>query len=215
MKNGCLILASASPRRRELLAQIGLSAQVSPANIDETPLEGESAAQYVERLALTKSGSVVETLAARASSEGPFYVIGSDTSVVLDGEILGKPDGEADFERTMRRLSGRSHQVMTAFAVIKIDNSSSPIRQQTVSSVVTTDVCFRSLSNLEISRYWQSGEPRDKAGGYGIQGLGSIFVERITGSYSNVVGMPLNELAIVLQDLGYDVWQDNPLVVKE
>lgn len=190
-----LILASASPRRAELLEQIGLTFRVQPADIDETVLTGESAEQYVERLAREK--------AQRVASQNPdSLVLGSDTSVVLDGEILGKPVSAAEAQTTLARLSGQTHQVMTAVALAQ--------QGCCQSSLVATSVSFRSLSDAEIRAYVATGEPMDKAGSYGIQGLGGIFVSELKGSYSAVVGLPLQETARLLAEAGQPVWQTWP-----
>ncbi|KPP99789.1 nucleoside triphosphate pyrophosphatase [Marinobacter sp. HL-58] len=187
-----IVLASASPRRAELLRQIGLSFRVCAADIDETPAAGESARHYVERLARGKA------LAVQAAEPGAI-VIGSDTSVVLDGRILGKPADRQDAADMLRQLSGASHEVMTAVAIAH--------KNACDSLVAVTDVRFRWLSDEEIDAYVATGEPMDKAGGYGIQGRGGIFVEELRGSYSAVVGLPLRETAELLADAGYPVWE--------
>jgi len=186
-------LASASPRRRELLTQIGVTFELAPVDIDETPLANESARAYVERLAQEKA------TAAFARIDHPdAVVLGSDTSVIIDDEILTKPADAADAKRMLQRLSGNRHQVFTAVAVL------SQNRQQQV--CVATDVDFRTLSDAEIERYIATGEPMDKAGSYGIQGKGAILVEKISGSYSNVVGLPLTETAALLTNFNIQVW---------
>ncbi|MHA7926570.1 MAG: Maf family protein [Marinobacter sp.] len=190
-----IILASASPRRAELLQQIGLNFSVLPADIDETPEPDEAPEHYVERLAREKALAVAET-----SPE--CLVLGSDTSVVLDGIILGKPSDPADARDTLARLSGATHQVMTAVALAK--------EGQCQSCLVITEVGFRGLSAGEIEAYVASGEPMDKAGSYGIQGLGGIFVNELRGSYSAVVGLPLQETAALLAGAGYPVWKNWP-----
>lgn len=190
-----IILASASPRRAELLQQIGLNFSVLPADIDETPEPDETPEHYVERLAREKALAVAE-------SSPECLVLGSDTSVVLDGRILGKPTDPADARKTLARLSGATHQVMTAVA-LATDG-------QCQSVLVTTEVCFRQLSAAEIEAYVASGEPMDKAGSYGIQGLGGIFVNELRGSYSAVVGLPLQETAALLAGAGYPVWKNWP-----
>ncbi|MBW4933857.1 Maf family protein [Marinobacter sp. F4206] len=190
-----VILASASPRRSELLQQIGVSFTVQPADVDETPGPGEGAEHYVERLARDKA------LAVSASSPEAL-VLGSDTSVVLNGVILGKPADRGDAVETLRMLSGATHQVMTAVALAK--------GSRCESRVVITDVTFRPLSKAEIEAYAASGEPMDKAGSYGIQGLGGIFVSNLRGSYSAVVGLPLLETAALLADAGHPVWESWP-----
>lgn len=187
-----IVLASASPRRAELLRQIGLSFRVRPADIDETPGTGESARHYVERLARGKA------LAVQAA-EPNAIVIGSDTSVVLAGEILGKPRDSQEAVGMLRQLSGATHQVMTAVAVASANACES--------RVAVTDVRFRRLSDEEIAAYVATGESMDKAGGYGIQGRGGIFVEELRGSYSAVVGLPLQETAELLAGAGCPVWE--------
>ncbi|MBB5322115.1 Maf family protein [Marinobacter oulmenensis] len=195
-----LILASASPRRAELLTQIGLSFRVQPANIDETPAAAESALAYVERMAREKALAV-------AGQHPEDLVLGSDTSVVLDGLILGKPESDQQARETLNSLSGVTHQVMTAVALARGEFC------DTVVSV--TDVTFRDLSDDEIAAYVATGEPADKAGSYGIQGRGGIFVSELKGSYSAVVGLPLQETADLLAQAGYPVWQGWPGGSKE
>ncbi|XKH01417.1 Maf family nucleotide pyrophosphatase [Marinobacter nauticus] len=188
-----LILASASPRRTELLTSIGVSFDVQPADIDETPGPDETAYDYVERLAREKAEAV-------ALSSPHQLVMGSDTSVVLEGEILGKPATQAEARSMLARLSGNTHQVMTAVALVEKG------RCQHVVSV--TNVTFRQLEADEIDAYVATGEPMDKAGGYGIQGLGGIFVTDLQGSYSAVVGLPLQETAALLAQAGHPVWRN-------
>ena len=190
-----LILASASPRRAELLQQIGLRFSVRPAEIDETPEPDETPEHYVERLAREKA-----LVVAVSFPESP--VLGSDTSVVLGGVILGKPADAAEARATLEQLSGATHQVMTAVA-LACDGVCH-------SRLVVTEVRFRALSADEIEAYVASGEPMDKAGSYGIQGLGGIFVKELRGSYSAVVGLPLQETAALLADAGYPVWRTWP-----
>lgn len=187
-----IILASASPRRSELLTQMGVPFIVQPAHIDESTRASEAPGDYVERLAREKA------LAVSAHFPGK-WVLGSDTSVVLDAEVLGKPSNQSDAEAMLARLSGKTHQVMTGIALARDDRCESRL--------VTTEVCFRVLSKSEITAYAASGEPMDKAGSYGIQGLGGIFVKEIKGSYSAVVGLPLQETAALLADAGYPVWK--------
>ena len=184
-----IALASASPRRRELLAQLGVNYTLVKADIDESVRAAEDAKTYVQRLALAKAE------AGLARLPEPKPVLGADTIVVIDNQILGKPADFADFKRSMHLLSGRCHQVMTAIALVS--------RQHKLQQLVCTDVCFRTLTDREIEQYWQSGEPKDKAGGYGIQGLGGRFVKRINGSYTAVVGLPLCETEQLLQQ-----WQE-------
>lgn len=190
-----IILASASPRRSELLAGMGVPFTVQPAHIDETPRESEPPGAYVERLAREKALAVY--------AEHPQQlVLGSDTSVILDQTILGKPGDAAEARDMLTRLSGRTHQVITAIAVVTEGGCQS--------LQVLTEVTFRSLSEEEIAAYVATGEPMDKAGGYGIQGLGGIFVKQLKGSYSAVVGLPLQETAALLADAGCIVWKHWP-----
>jgi septum formation protein len=189
-----LFLASGSPRRRELLTQIGVPFTVLSAQIDETPLSNEIPAAYVERLA---RGKAEAGLALLAVDQG--CVLGADTAVVLDGQILGKPLDEADALQMLAALSGREHEVLTAIAVVN--------NQRCETSVVASRVRFRSVSTGEARAYWASGEPQDKAGSYAIQGLAAIFVESLQGSYSAVVGLPLCETAEMLGRFGIPCWQ--------
>lgn len=190
-----IILASASPRRSELLTQIGVPFSVQPAHIDETPRASEAPGEYVERLAREKALAISSSLPEET-------VLGSDTSVVLNGAILGKPINEAEAASMLSQLSGKTHQVMTAIAVVRGEHSESHL--------VITDVRFRDLSQSEIAAYVATGEPMDKAGSYGIQGLGGIFVKQLKGSYSAVVGLPLQETAALLANAGCIVWKHWP-----
>lgn len=188
-----LYLASGSPRRRELLTQIGVPFTPVSAPIDETPLPGESAEAYVERLAVAKAE------AGLASLGSPALTLGADTAVVLDGRILGKPENREHALAMLAELSGRAHQVLTAVAVSD--------GQRCQSLCVASNVRFRATSPAEAERYWASGEPADKAGGYAIQGLGAVFVTGLEGSYSAVVGLPLSETAELLGQFGIACWQ--------
>ena len=188
-----LYLASQSPRRRELLAQIGVQHQVVAASIDESRRSGEPAEQYVQRLAREKAAAGWRQLPILGLSAAP--VLGADTAVVVDGDILGKPSDAADAQMILRRLSGRSHDVMTGVAIC--DGVSEQVR------ISRTRVWFRALDDDEIAHYWNTGEPADKAGAYGIQGFAATFVERIDGSYSGVVGLPLFETAELLRLYGF------------
>lgn len=187
-----LVLASSSPRRRELLQQIGVEFDVRVSPVDETPLPAEDPQAYVRRLAIIKAQASV-----LVDDQRP--VLGADTTVVCDGQILGKPENLADAQRILGMLSGRRHQVLTAIALVH--------GQSVLSEVVITDVLFRTISPAEIEQYWASGEPCDKAGAYGIQGKGAVFVSRIEGSYSAVVGLPLAETAALLTKSGVPLWQ--------
>ena len=182
MAEANLILASKSPRRAELLKQIGLQFVVRSSDIDEVAFSGESADKFVERMAFEK---------ARACEASPqTIVLAADTIVELDGAILGKPSDRAAGISMLQRLSGRSHRVLTGVVVVKGEARSQ--------CVVKTSVRFREIDQGEAARYWDSGEPKDKAGGYGIQGLGGVFVAELTGSYSNVMGLPIFETAQLL-----------------
>jgi len=182
-----LILASASPRRAELLQQIGLTFEVCAADIDETPQACELPRDYVLRMAKEKALAI-------APRFPQAVVIASDTSVVVDGTVLGKPVDAEDASRMLQLLSGRSHQVMTSVCVYSAEYTDLVVNE--------TDVWFKPLSAAEIEAYWRCGEPVDKAGAYAIQGLGAMFVERIDGSYSGVMGLPLFDVARMLHDAG-------------
>ena len=191
-----LCLASASPRRRELLWQIGVPHLVQPADLDERCAPHESPADYVARLALAKAKAI---LAARQGITPALPVLGADTTVSIDGLILGKPADLPQLRDMLGRLSGREHEVWSAVALV---GAGEPFCR-----LSCTRVRFRPLYLAEIERYWQSGEPCDKAGGYAIQGLGAVFVERIEGSFSGVVGLPLAETAAMLVAAGVPLWQ--------
>jgi septum formation protein len=188
-----LYLASGSPRRRELLTQIGVPFTQVAANIDETPLPGEAPEAYVRRLAVGKAN------AGWLASPADAVVLGADTAVILDGQILGKPIDSNDARRMLTALSGRQHHVLTAVAVCTAQG----VEQCCVRSLVR----FRAISAAEVDAYWASGEPADKAGAYAIQGLGAVFVEAIEGSYYAVVGLPLCETAALLARFGIACWQ--------
>jgi septum formation protein len=190
-----LFLASASPRRRELLAQIAVPCVTQIASIDENPLPDEPPAAYVERLAREKARAGLLALGEPADA----VVLGADTAVVLDGRILGKPADFAESRAMLRALSGRSHEVLTAVALVGGGRE--------VARVVSSEVSFRAISDAEIEAYWASGEPCDKAGSYGIQGLAAVFVNQLRGSYSAVVGLPLCETAELLGEFGIACWQ--------
>jgi septum formation protein len=182
-----VILASQSPRRRELLTLVGITHEVRPADIDEAYLPGEVPSEHAERLARGKCAVIAER-------EPDALVIGSDTIVVVDGEVLGKPKDEGDAAHMLRRLSGRSHIVVTAVAVAW--------RGEIRSAVEEVNVTFHSLSDDDITAYIATREPMDKAGAYGIQGFGATIVERVDGDYFAVMGLPLQLLVRVLRELG-------------
>ena len=188
------MLASRSPRRSQLLAQIGVAHQVLAVDFDEARLPGEPPRAFVERLARDKA------LHSRSACPGRRPLLTADTIVVLDGEIFGKPRNESDALAMLRALSGRSHEVMTAVAVCD---------GETVCSTVSVSrVRFRELREAECRAYWLTGEPADKAGAYAVQGLGAVFIERLEGSYSGVMGLPLFETAQLLKAAGVPVWQE-------
>jgi septum formation protein len=186
-----LVLASGSPRRRELLAGLGLRFTVVVPDVDETPVPGEDPAAYVERLARAKADAVADRF-----DRGRPVVLAADTTVALAGSILGKPTDGADAAVMLRALSGRTHQVHTGVAVVGPDHRAS--------SVTTTEVTFRSLSRGEIAAYVESDESLDKAGGYGIQGEAGRFVAALQGSASNVVGLPVAQTLALLARAGLD-----------
>jgi septum formation protein len=193
-----LILASASPRRRELLAQAGFSFTVESADVDESRREGEEPGVYVLRLAVEKARAVFarhpshddETVVNGAPDV--LVVLGADTSVVLDGEILGKPADAADAARMLRRLSGRTHQVLTGVAAVT--------RAGVLSSVETTEVVFAPIPESELAVYCATTEPLDKAGASGIQGYAARWIPRIDGDYFNVMGLPIARTAKLIED---------------
>jgi septum formation protein len=186
-----LVLASASPRRKELLEQIGLEFSVMPSSVAETTRPDETPSDLVIRLSLAKARDIAERSDIQAR-----WIIGSDTVVVCNEQILGKPADDQDAAAMLRQLSGTSHLVVSGFAVIDR-------RQQTRrAEAVITKVHFRQLTEAEIARYIATGEPADKAGAYAIQGIGACFVNGIEGSYSNVVGLPLCRLTLALKELG-------------
>lgn len=186
-----VILASQSPRRRELLTLIGIAHEVLPADVDESVLPGEAPTAYAERLARAKASKI-------AVDQPDAVVIGSDTIVVLDGDILGKPADAADAAHTLRRLSGRTHTVHTAVAVGRGHRMNA--------SVESVEVTFRRLTDVQIAAYIATREPMDKAGAYGIQGYGATMVERVHGDYFAVMGLALGRLIDLLaaSGIGYD-----------
>lgn len=185
-----LYLASKSPRRRELLTQIGVSFEVLDVNADESQLDGESPFVYVQRVALAKAR------AGREKAADTRTVLAADTAVVLDGHVLGKPAGRNEAIDMLRRLSGRSHEVFTAVALVYD-------REQV--TVNRSRLCFRPLTETECAAYCDTDEPYDKAGGYAIQGRGATFITRLEGSYSGVMGLPLYETSQLLSFLGAPV----------
>lgn len=185
--NPLIYLASASPRRSALLAQIGVAHQVRAVDVDERVEPGETPAQYVRRLAMAKA----QTLWSRLDDTLGVAVLGSDTSVAIGDEILGKPRDRVHGLQMLQQLSGRTHQVYTAVAL----RSSAGCECR----LSVSDVTVRTLLPDEMDAYWLTGEPVDKAGGYGIQGAAALFIERISGSYSGIVGLPLYETGELLK----------------
>jgi septum formation protein len=187
MSTDFIYLASGSPRRRELLRQIGVSYRLIDTAVDETALEDEAPLAYVSRVAAAKVNAGWQC--SREPDDAP--VLAADTAVVLDGSILGKPRDQADALDMLRRLSGRSHEVLTAVAL----RSAAGLDGRVSRSVVT----FRSIDAAEAGAYWDTGEPRDKAGAYAIQGRAAVFIADLRGSYSGVMGLPLFETAELLR----------------
>ena len=190
-----LVLASASPRRRELLAQAGYTFDVRPANVPEDPHPGEEPVAYVARLAREKAEAVYRTLAANGGTElaggGELAVLGADTTVVVDGKILGKPEDAADAARMLRMLSGRTHRVITGVALATAEG--------TEVAAEATAVQFVTVPEEEIAAYVATGEPMDNAGAYAIQGRAARWIPRIEGCYFNVVGLPLALVTAMLE----------------
>lgn len=185
-----IVLASGSPRRRDLLEALDLKFLVRPADLDESVLPDEEPAPHVQRLARDKAAAVA------AAGE---LVLAADTVVVIDGQILGKPGGKAEAHQMLTRLSGRRHTVLTGVAVVD-GNDARPVH-----GLATTEVRIASLTPAEITWYVDTGEPLDKAGAYAIQGLGAMFVEEIEGNYTNVVGLPIPLTRALFRELGFDL----------
>ncbi|CAK1736823.1 nucleoside triphosphate pyrophosphatase YhdE [Vibrio crassostreae] len=205
MENKHLVLASGSPRRKELLSQLGYEFSVLVTDVEECKHAQETAEEYVKRLSLDKALAALSLLKDNPSERqhvvpssdtvdngSDVVVLGSDTVVVSQGQVLEKPSDFADSKRMLTQLANERHQVMTAVSVVSEE------KQRT--EIIITDVWFKPLSEKEIEQYWQTGEPCDKAGSYGIQGLGGRFVTRIEGSYYAVVGLPLFETDQLLQE---------------
>ncbi len=186
-----ICLASMSPRRRELLAQIGVPHSVIAAHVDESLLQGEAPADYVARLARLKATTVLQR-------DETLPVLAADTTVVLEGSLYGKPTGRADGLAMLESLAGTTHQVLTAVALAT--------EQGVALRVNRSSVRFRDIERAEMEAYWETGEPCDKAGSYAIQGYGAVFVAALTGSYSGVMGLPLFETAELLRDAGIHCW---------
>jgi septum formation protein len=186
-----LILASASPRRRELLERLGLRLVIAPADVDETPRPGERPDEYVTRIAAAKCDAVADGGAAATAPD--LAVVGADTIVIADHEIMGKPSDPDDARRMLGRLAGRRHEVTTAYRIRR--------GGKTLERAVTTAVSFRSLQPAELDAYLASGEWQGKAGGYAVQGIAGAFVTELRGSHTNVIGLPVAELLADLQAL--------------
>ncbi len=218
-----LLLCSASPRRRELLQQVGIDSWVFPVDIDETPRPHEGAERYVMRMAKEKLLRATELLCSHSAGvqfianhqiTAPLCMLASDTCGVLGTDptamdILTKPADVQHFLCMMRAMSGAEHLVMSAIAGVRLDvlkPDLRPLESMLLTRLCTTRVRFRSLGDDELLAYWHTGEPQDKAGGYGIQGMGALLVESIQGSYSNVVGLPLLETHELLSQLGFPSW---------
>ena len=197
MNQPLVILASASPRRAELLTQIGVTFEQQPADVDETRLISESPNTYVQRLAQAKA----HTALAKCND---CVVIGSDTVVVLENTVLGKPVDEQDHARMFAQLSGRTHDVLTAVTVMNNTRMSHALSKSSVT--------FASVSAADTARYWRTGEPRDKAGGYAIQGMAAMFIDSLTGSYSGVMGLPVRETARLLAEFAVISWLSEEVV---
>jgi nucleoside triphosphate pyrophosphatase len=190
-----MILASSSPRRAEILRDAGIPFTVCATQIDETPFPGESAQAMVARLAQAKARAAASLVNA---SDGDCIVIGADTTVELNGEILGKPDDAAHASEMLAKLSGCTHRVLTGMFILQLPGNA------TRAAVEISTVTFATLSEIEIAAYVSSGEPMGKAGGYAIQGLAGRFIPKIEGCYFNVVGLPLARLYALLRELGWE-----------
>lgn len=195
--SAAIYLASQSPRRRELLNQIGVPHAVIAAHVVEELHSHESASHYVQRLAREKAQAGLVAVAAQGLPEKP--VLGADTIVVCNNIVLEKPRNAEHAASMLRQLAGSTHQVMTAVALVS--------KQQLGVKLAITDVVFRPLNEAEIAAYWHTGEPQDKAGGYAIQGLGAVFVQQIRGSYSAVVGLPIEQTVELLSQFNVAWWQ--------
>ncbi len=187
-----IYLASASPRRRELLRQLGIEFEALPSNILEVRRAGESPADYVARVARDKAQFVARLVRERELPARP--VLGADTEVVLDEEVLGKPRDRVHGLEMLRRLAGRTHEVLSAVCVLHRDVEHAALS--------TSRVSFGALTEAEIAQYWETGEPQDKAGAYAIQGRAAAFIVRLEGSYSGVMGLPLHETAGIFKKIG-------------
>jgi septum formation protein len=200
-----IVLASASPRRSQLLHQLGVSHCIEVADVDESPRSGEDPGELALRLAGSKALAVAARLAAASiaandeSRPGQLPILAADTVVVLDRQLFGKPRDRDDALAMLAMLSGRSHRVLSAVALCN--------KSQLTTRLSESEVRFRELSHEECERYWQTGEPADKAGAYGIQGYASAFVAELRGSYSGVMGLPLYDTSLLLHQAGVAIWQ--------
>lgn len=185
-----LILASGSPRRKLLLEQLAIIFEIQPPDVDESVMAGEAPEIYVTRLSRKKAQSVAE------KRDSGAVILAADTTVVLHGNILGKPESKEHSVQILNELSGTRHDVLTGVSICR--------GSRTETFCVRTEVTFRQLDEREIAWYWETGEPQDKAGSYGLQGAGAAFVETLTGSYSNVIGLPLSETILMLRDFSID-----------
>lgn len=189
-----VVLASASPRRTALLKQMNIAHTIQPADIDESPRPNETPLSLVSRLAAEKGQAVKAMLASKQTLTDDTVILASDTLIAFNGQSVGKPENKADAKRILTMLSGNTHEVLTAISVL--NNT----RQQT--QVITTSVTFAALTDEQITAYWETGEPADKAGSYAIQGIGGEFVVSINGSASAVIGLPLYETRQLLNEFG-------------
>jgi len=187
-----IILASGSPRRKQMLEQVGLRFTVEVSDYEEKPIQGVLPFQFVETLSLGKAKAV-------ANNHEDAIIIGADTIVVLDNQILGKPKTKEDAKEMLKKLSGNTHSVFTGFTIIDTKN------KRTITNHVETKIRFKNLSDEEISGYVETGEPMDKAGAYGVQDRGALFVEYIQGDYSSVMGLPILKIFEILKTLGIDI----------
>src|SRR3989338_1380112 len=187
-----IYLASVRPRRQELLRQLGIAFEAVPSNLPEVPQAGERPEDYVLRVARAKAQHVARQVRERGLSSHP--VLGADTEVVLEGEILGKPRDAQQGQAMLRKLAGRTHEVLTGLALLHQDAEYKTINR--------SHVTFGPLTDTDIQRYWDSGEPADKAGGYAVQGQAAAFIQHIEGSYSGIMGLPLYELMQLLRQAG-------------
>ena len=199
-----MILASQSPRRRQLLEELGYTLEVLPADIDEARRGSESPDELVRRLAEQKAAATLELARAKGVRDADGLLVAADTIVWDDeGDVLGKPVNEADAERMLRALSGKTHRVSTGCCVIRLGEGLAELGSS--SFVETTEVEFWPLTDAQVATYVASGEPMDKAGAYGIQGRGALFVEHLDGDYFNVMGLPLCRLGQLLNELGVEL----------